>query len=341
MVNYISLVNLNLLIYTILLKNKGLKQLILFITSTLDAHVDYLIKDLSDDDFFRFNVDDYLTFHTMSYKVSNSKLDVKIFNKIGFDLDMSKVKSIYYRRPTTPTIIDKIENSNMKQLIEKETMEFLRQYYYSFPNLKWLTNPYKTHLTKGRVNQLAFASKLNFNIPKTIVTNSYDDFLTFFNECQRKVIIKSINPLSYTRKDGEKEGFYTEVIDDNNIKDIDFSSLSNAPTLFQEFIDPEYELRITSVGNQHFTTKIVSSITDWRKQKAIVTYEKYQLPKNIELLISEYLNIYDLNFGCFDLIKGKDGQYYFLELNPNGQWLWLEQETGLPIREAIIDYLKN
>ena len=322
-----------------ILNTKGLHQLILFITSKMDAHVDYLIKNLSDDDFFRFNVDDYLTFHTISYKISNSKLDVNIFNKIGSNLDMDKVKSIYYRRPLLPTIIDKIEDSNIKQLIEKETMEFLRQYYYSFPNLKWLTNPYKIHLTKGRVNQLSFASKLNFKIPKTIITNNKDDFLTFFEECHRKVIIKTINPLSYTRKGGEKEGFYTEIIDDNNIKDIDLKSLSNSPTLFQEFIDSEYELRITSVANQHFAIKIKSNITDWRKQKAIVKYEEYTLPNDVSILLSKYLNNYDLDFGCFDLIKGKDGQYYFLELNPNGQWLWLEQETGVSIGKAILDYL--
>lgn len=313
--------------------------MILFITSKMDAHVDYLIKELSDDDFFRLNIDDYLTFHTITYKISNSKLDVNIFNKIGSNLDMNKIKSIYYRRPTIPTIIDNIEDNNIKQLLEKETMEFLRQYYYSFPDLKWLTNPYKIHLTKGRVNQLIFASKLGFKIPKTIVTNNKDDFLTFFEECHRKVIIKSINPLSYTSKNGEKESFYTEIIDDSNIKNIDFKLLSNSPSLFQEFIDSEYELRVTSVDNQHFAVKIISSITDWRKQKAVVSYEEYTLPNDISNLLSQYLNYYDLDFGCFDLIKGKDGQYYFLELNPNGQWLWLEIETGVPIRKAIIDFL--
>lgn len=315
--------------------------MILFITSKMDAHVDYLINHLSSDAFFRFNVDDYLTFHTISCKISNDKLDVNIFNKIGSNLDMNKIKSIYYRRPLIPTVIDKIEDYNIKQLIEKETMEFLRQYYYSFPDLKWLTNPYKIYLTKGRVNQLTFASKLDFKIPKTLITNDKSEFLTFFEECHRKVIIKSINPLSYISRNGEKESFYTEVIDEKNINDIDFTLLSNSPTLFQEFIDSEYELRITSVDNQHFAVKIVSSITDWRKQKAIVKYEEYNLPNEISILLTKYLNNYDLDFGCFDFIKGKDGQYYFLELNPNGQWLWLEIETGVPIRKAIIDFLKK
>lgn len=46
-----------------------------------------------------------------------------------------------------------------------------------------------------------------------------------------------------------------------------------------------------------------------------------------------------LNFGCFDLIVTPDGEYVFLECNPNGQWLWVELATGLPIAEAIADFL--
>jgi glutathione synthase/RimK-type ligase-like ATP-grasp enzyme len=42
-----------------------------------------------------------------------------------------------------------------------------------------------------------------------------------------------------------------------------------------------------------------------------------------------------LNFGCFDFIVTPDNRYVFLECNPNGQWLWIEQETGMKISEAI------
>lgn len=54
----------------------------------------------------------------------------------------------------------------------------------------------------------------------------------------------------------------------------------------------------------------------------------YQLSKRITL-----------KFGAIDLIKDKDGNYVFLEINPNGQWAWVQTQTGLPIAEAIIDEL--
>jgi hypothetical protein len=34
-----------------------------------------------------------------------------------------------------------------------------------------------------------------------------------------------------------------------------------------------------------------------------------------------------------------DGRYVVLEINPNGQYLWIEKATGLPISDAICDFL--
>jgi glutathione synthase/RimK-type ligase-like ATP-grasp enzyme len=230
---------------------------------------------------------------------------------------------------------------NAQKLIQDESLEFLRQYYHSFPNIKWLAAPWKTKYVQGRVNQLVQASKVGFNIPKTLITTNKKKFFTFFNKCNQIVIIKSINPNSITYKDREKEYFYTEVIDEEKVRNINFSLLKNSPTLFQEFIEPKYEIRITSINGKHFAVKIVSNITDWRKQKAVVTCENYELPNEVTILVSKYLELYDLNFGCFDLIKGKDNKYYFLEVNANGQWLWLEKETDVPIGKAILNYLQK
>jgi D-alanine-D-alanine ligase-like ATP-grasp enzyme len=41
-----------------------------------------------------------------------------------------------------------------------------------------------------------------------------------------------------------------------------------------------------------------------------------------------------LNFGCIDFIVRPDGRMVFLECNPNGQWLWIEMATKMPISES-------
>ena len=47
----------------------------------------------------------------------------------------------------------------------------------------------------------------------------------------------------------------------------------------------------------------------------------------------------NLQFGAIDMIKTPDGSYIFLEINPNGQWAWIETQTGLQISDAIINFL--
>ena len=55
----------------------------------------------------------------------------------------------------------------------------------------------------------------------------------------------------------------------------------------------------------------------------------------------EFLKEINSSFGCFDFMKGIDGNYYFLECNPNGQWLWIEEDIGLSISKEIADYLNG
>jgi glutathione synthase/RimK-type ligase-like ATP-grasp enzyme len=42
-----------------------------------------------------------------------------------------------------------------------------------------------------------------------------------------------------------------------------------------------------------------------------------------------------LNFGAFDLIKDETETYYFIEVNSNGQYFWIELLTGAPLTDAM------
>jgi len=313
--------------------------LILFITSTFDPHVDYLIEQTRHD-FFRLNTDEYLDYHQINFEVTSNSIKSNIINNSGVPFDVKSITSAYYRRPEIPKKIINILDDNIKQLVEAETKEFLRQFYHSYPEIKWLCSPWKIYFARGRLNQLVQAKKMGFKIPQTLFTSSKEELLKFFNKCNQKIIIKTINSGSCVKHKDDLEPIYTEVIDSTNIDALNFELLKNSPSLFQEFIDAEYELRITSVGIKNFSVKITSNITDWRKRDALPSYSTYDLPTAVSEGLSKYLEYYKLNFGCFDLMKGKNGEYYFLELNPNGQWLWLELETGIPIGKSIVDFLE-
>jgi glutathione synthase/RimK-type ligase-like ATP-grasp enzyme len=53
------------------------------------------------------------------------------------------------------------------------------------------------------------------------------------------------------------------------------------------------------------------------------------------------LDIFGLNFGAFDIIRDDDDRLYFIELNPNGQWYWIEIFTGMPMVKAMVELITD
>lgn len=65
------------------------------------------------------------------------------------------------------------------------------------------------------------------------------------------------------------------------------------------------------------------------------------MPKDIETTLLRLNKCYNLNYSAIDLMEDKNGKIYFLELNPNGQYLWVENKLDLPISKAMADFIVN
>lgn len=121
--------------------------------------------------------------------------------------------------------------------------------------------------------------------------------------------------------------------------------VKNCPITFQKYVDKAFELRVTVVGSKIFSCAIYSqesqeARTDYREGNlGSLRHEVFDLPSHIEVSIKEFMQLLDLNFGCIDMIVTPSNEYVFLEVNPNGQWLWIEERTGLPIAKAIAELL--
>ena len=98
------------------------------------------------------------------------------------------------------------------------------------------------------------------------------------------------------------------------------------------------------VENQIFCAAIHSqdseqTSTDWRRSPNELNYSVFNLPDDVKSMCLKVVHNLGLTFGAIDMVLTPDDEYVFLEINPNGQWGWIERETGLPIREAIADTL--
>ena len=79
---------------------------------------------------------------------------------------------------------------------------------------------------------------------------------------------------------------------------------------------------------------------DWRRYKNELTYAIFELPKKVNDFCINYVKKLNLNFGAIDLIF-HNNEYYFIEINPTGEWSWLQQNTGYPFDEIIVNSLNN
>ena|SRR5579864_1464458 len=93
------------------------------------------------------------------------------------------------------------------------------------------------------------------------------------------------------------------------------------------------------ITNEHDVLSQVQENTskDWRA--ADCQLEPFSLPEQVEASLLRLMDNFDINFASLDMILSPEGEFVFLELNPNGQWLWLEMDLGFPLVATMADLL--
>ncbi|MFQ1753551.1 hypothetical protein [Aeromonas veronii] len=300
-----------------------MKNIILVITSSHDLTCDYLISKYKDLVFFRFNVDMF-----SSYEISISSGRFLIKNKYR-EVCSDTCMSIYFRKPIQEDLTG-IYEEKYHQFSFRESyslVEGIAEYFSG----KCLSRPSSMRRAGNKVFQALIANEVGFNLPKLLISNSADAVKKF---CKEKSIVKPLSVGTITDKE-HKEYVQTNIYDEQ----YDISHLKYTPAYFQLFINKDYEVRVTFVGKKAFSVRIDSEDpVDWRRFGNKVNYSICEIPNYIYSSCVLFLEKTEMAFGCFDFIVYKN-EWYFLEMNSNGQWAWLEFETGLPISESIVGYL--
>ena len=191
--------------------------------------------------------------------------------------------------------------------------------------------------------QLEIARKVGLEIPRTLVTNDPAAVREFWDACRGNVITKMMTGFAVMEEGREKVVFTTPL------KEADLGALDQlalCPMTFQEKLEKALELRVTIVGERVFAASIDSSTmerskTDWRREgfALISSWKPYTLPADVEKGLLALMDAFALNYGAIDVIVTPEGKHVFLEVNPAGEFFWLERESGMPISEAIADVM--
>jgi len=142
---------------------------------------------------------------------------------------------------------------------------------------------------------------------------------------------------------GQTFNRYTQVV---STRDIGYAeAVRQCPVIFQAYVPKRLEIRATVVGSRVFAAEIHSQQTqrtryDWRRYDHYETpYLAHILPDALARQCVRLVEALGLRYGAIDFVLTPDGRYVFLEINPNGQYLWVEEATGLPISDALCDLL--
>lgn len=323
-----------------------MKCTILVLTNSKDGeHSNVVITKLKDrgEKVFRFDVDKIGSGIGAELVVNNGQFECILFDENKSTLEFPQIKSIWYRRPNRFNL--DIKDPIQRNFCESELVDFLNGLWFSTKGVFWLNNPYNLEKARKKVLQLKIAREIGLRIPKTTITNNPERVREFFIECNGKIIYKTLKEsfLGY-----EDKGFHvpTTLLQEEHLQRL--SLISRTPSLFQEYIEKSYEVRITIIGDKIFAAKIDSqshplTSIDWRHPDLIdkIPYEPILIPEEVRVKCHQLMNIFGIQFGAFDFIVNRKGEYVFLEINPNGQWYWIEHLTGLLISDALCDILAS
>lgn len=323
---------------------KEASQIILIVSTKYDPHVDFIIPKLTERHipFLRFNTEDFplLAKLTVSFNESG-RLRESLTVPNNPEVNGGNITSVWYRRPA-PFEFPPEFTLAVRMFAEEEARDTVRGLWELLDCL-WVNHPEHIRRANSKLRQLNIAHHIGLEIPKTIVTNDPDEARKFIGSCPGDVIVK---PLSRGLVDDHDQpmAFYTSVVDPEQAERI--HCVQYTPSFFQEYVPKDVELRITVIGNQVFTAEIHSQQRDdtrydWRLNALALEHKEHQLPVEIQAKCLALTRELGLQFGAIDMILAPDGRYVFLEINPNGQWAWIEELTGLPISEALIGLLSK
>jgi len=166
--------------------------------------------------------------------------------------------------------------------------------------------------------------------PPTLVTNDPEEARRFYDNCQGEVIYKSLSGIRSIVRRLEPGGLSRLPL------------LRNGPAQFQAFI-PGENVRVHTVGNQLFATRVHSDAVDYRygsREGHKVEMEPAVLPPHIAEACLRLARRLDLLLAGIDLKETPDGKYYCFEVNPSPGFLYYERYTGQPISMALADLLQ-
>jgi glutathione synthase/RimK-type ligase-like ATP-grasp enzyme len=315
---------------------------VLIISNDHDAHVDEVTLELHRRNVpvFRFLPEDFPHACSVSIEIQEGRIEGEIINayhRVAF----SDICAAWFRRARN--LFSKgpsLTTTTLDNYVTAQSTATWTALYESLQTL-WVGHPHTLRRAEVKALQLAEASKAGLKTPHTLISNDPAKAAAFVDVLgEAECAIKPLIALGVSDEQGYRLPLTTTLPKGHALE-----SVALAPTIFQPYVDKAAELRCVVIGKKIYCAKINSqanetSRKDWRGGgEGGCEHEVFSLPECVEASIHRLMDSFGINFASMDMILTPEGEFVFLEANPNGQWLWIERELGLPLVASMADLL--
>ena len=314
--------------------------MLLVLTSSDDATADYLCARLTAEHapFLRIDTDTFARTGFVEYchtgitiRIGDRSYSPDAFSNLWF----RRPRGILVEGPSTPA-----------QLLHtsREWGAALDGFLAHIASELWINHPAANARASSKLHQLSAAQALGLSVPDTLVTMSNEEALRFWYKHGGFVVTKPLSVGYVESPNGVVEGrIYTSSVKQEDLRDTQL--LSRCPTLLQQQISGGVDVRLTVIDGKFVASHLrppkgtPPPVNIRRLDMTRLNYNVASVPAGISSLLLQLMDSFRLRFGAIDLIETAGGEWVFLEINPNGQWAWMDLIGVSNIAQLFLDAL--
>ena len=318
---------------------------ILVVTTAVDEASDAVVKELQDAGarFWRLNTEDFPLRASASWQLDADHVsaDWKLDSAVS---SFDRVQRVWFRRHRLPALPPAVEPAHAEYCL-RESQWFLRGLLFALgqrvPNANWMSHPLAVERAESKILQLSVARTRGLLCPPTLVSNDPIRIREFYYRHEGRVVAKALRSAYLDYGQYQTAAFTTALA----VGDLgDAEGLAAAPVIYQKHLEKQCDIRVTVVGNDIYAAAIHSQAepsakTDWRQTQEDLGHTAFTLPSTIASATRSLMRDLGLAFGAIDFVLTPEEQFYFLEVNPSGQWLWIEDRLEYPISNRVATWL--
>jgi hypothetical protein len=251
-------------------------------------------------------------------------------------IDSKDCSGVWWRRPESPARSAATSPAEWEAVLAQ--WRAVCEGLVSVPGPTWISSPFAIAMAENKALQLSHAASLGFRVPRTLWTNSRANAERLLSELGGEAVCKSL-ATAYWKVDDTPYFVFALSLTPEDLPAA--AGLRLSPLSFQEIITPKRDVRVTVVGRRVLAAVRRSTDApqpvDWRLGED-ADWLEHALPEPTAKACVDLANSMSVRFAGIDLVLDENGDHWFIELNPNGEWRWL-QAAGLPVVDALADAL--